>query len=278
MHPLPPRPHPFGRPCATTGPAAPGGRATAIRRGRSMLWLLLALTATLTACDRMMDRKPRVSAPPESMLAPVAEQLAPKAPTESLAMHLDGFVFRSGDLGSQHRTQQFCGHVGEQMLQCALFDGTGSGARLTGVQYVISEAAFERLPDEEKPYWHSLVHPVKAGTLVAPGLTDAAEHALVSRLVRTYAKTWRLWPTETDARVPLGVPQLMMGFTREGQLDPVMLAERDRQIGVATAEKRRQRQGIPAQPVAPGADAWQQGRVAQVRGAVGDEPVTGARR
>jgi hypothetical protein len=126
---------------------------------------------------------------------------------------------------------------------------------------VIGETAFQRLPDDEKPYWHSMVHPVKAGTLVAPGLTDSAEHALVSRLVRTYAKTWRLWPTEHDGSVPLGVPQLMRGFTREGQLDPVLLAECDREIGVeppssgASARTSRRSRRHPA-PTPGSRAAW----------------------
>ena len=121
------------------------------------------------------------------------------------------------------------------MLQCAQFDGSGPEARLTGVQYVVSERVFASLPEDEKPYWHSQVHPVKAGTLVAPGLPEPVEHALADRLVRTYAKAWRLWH-DANAPAPLGVPQLMMGFTREGQLDPVLLAERDRELGMASAE------------------------------------------
>lgn len=233
--------------------------------------VVLASIALLAGCDPFSGRRPTVSVPPDSLLEPVADRLEPRPPTGSLAMHLDSFVFRSGDLRAQQRVQQFCGHASAEVLQCALFDGTGPGARLTGVQYVITERAFQSLPDDEKVYWHSQVYPVKAGTLVAPGLPDEVEHALARRLVRTYAKTWWLWPSERDASVPLGVPQLMMGFTREGQLDPVLLAERDRQIGVATAEKRRQRADIPAEPAAPGADAWQQGRVAQVRASVGEQ-------
>jgi hypothetical protein len=49
---------------------------------------------------------------------------------------------------------------------------------------------------------------------------------------------------------------------------------RDRLIGVARAEKKRQRKDIPAPPITPGADAWQQGRIAAVRGAVEPGAVT----
>jgi hypothetical protein len=51
----------------------------------------------------------------------------------------------------------------------------------------------------------------------------------------------------------------------------VLLAERDRQIGVASAEVRRRRADIPVAPVAPvapGADARQRGRGARVQGVI----------
>ncbi|HYF58089.1 MAG TPA: DUF1264 domain-containing protein [Burkholderiaceae bacterium] len=246
-------------------PASLPGARLASRAALAIPALLLA------ACDAGgPDASAELRPPPGSLLAPAAEHRQARAPVAALGTHLDGFHFRNGDLASQQRSQHYCGAVGEEVVQCALFDGTGPGARMTGVKYVISERLFEGLPEDEKAYWHSQVHPVKAGTLVAPGLPEDAEHALASKLVRTYAKTWQLWPGQGDrqAALPVGVPQLMMGFTKEGQLDPVLLAERDRSIGVASAEKRRRRADIPEAPPAAGADAWQQGRIAQVQGAV----------
>lgn len=240
------------------------------RRTRTVCLAALALTSVLVACDRV-SRPSTPPVPKGSLLAPAAEHRQARAPTEALAVHLDSFQFRSGDLRSQHRVQQYCGHVSDEVLQCALFDGTGAQARLTGVEYVISERLFAGLADDEKAYWHSQVHEVKAGMLVAPGVPEPAEHALAAGLVRTYAKSWRLWP-DAAAPAPTGVPQLMMGFTGDGQLDPVLLAERDRELGVASAEKRRQRADIPGAPPVPGADAWQQGRIAQVQGAVDAGP------
>ncbi|RPH45478.1 MAG: DUF1264 domain-containing protein [Burkholderiales bacterium] len=264
----------FNAPLAVRAPprfATPHRAAADPARGRPRVatasLLLIAALAALSGCD-LGAPKVGATVPPDSLIAPVAGHPQPRAPVDAFVAHLDGFQFRNGDLGSQQRVQHYCASLGDEVMQCALFDGTGAQARLTGVEYVISERLFADLPDDEKAYWHSQVHQVKAGTLVAPGLPEEVEHALASRLVRTYAKAWRLWP-DGDGPVPRGVPQLMMGFTGDGQLDPVLLSERDREIGVASAEKKRQRADIPATRPADGADAWQQGRVAQVQGAVG---------
>ena len=250
---------------AGTAAAAPARRGPARRAAGAVAAAALLAAA---GCDAERDPPAQAAVPADSMLAPAAQVRQPPGPIASFVVHLDGFQFRNGDLRSQQRVQHYCAHLRDEVVQCTLFDGTGPHARLSGVEYVISERLFAGLPDDEKPYWHSQVHQVKAGTLVAPGLPEPVEHALAGRLVRTYAKAWRLWP-DAGSDVPRGVPQLMMGFTRDGQLDPVLLAERDRELGVASAEKRRQRQDIPATPPAAGADAWQQGRIAQVQGAVG---------
>lgn len=110
------------------------------------------------------------------------------------------------------------------------------------------------------------MHEVKSGQLVAPGIPAAAEKELMKKLVGTYGKTWHTWHTDADRQLPLGVPQLMMGFTADGQADAAMVAARDRRLGVDSMEMRRQREDIPAPVIDPGADAWQQGKVYQVPG------------
>ena len=68
----------------------------------------------------------------------------------------------------------------------------------------------------------------------------------------------------THAPLPLGVPQLMMGFTADGQIEPARVADRDRRFGVSSAEKRTSRSDIPTPPIDPAADAWQKGRAFQL--------------
>ena len=120
-----------------------------------------------------------------------------------------------------------------------------------GVEYIISERLFKQLPAQEKQYWHSHRYEVKSGTLIAPGLPPAAEHALMSKIVNTYGKTGTRH-TDRDKTLPLGAPTLMMGFTADGQLNPALLADRDKRFDVDTATIRTDRADIAAHPVAEG--------------------------
>jgi hypothetical protein len=97
-----------------------------------------------------------------------------------------------------------------------MFGRNAPDARLIGIEYTISEERFRGLPDDEKRLWHSHHYEVKSGTLAAPGIPDLAEHAYFSDLVTTYGKTFHTWQYDRDD-FPYGIPQLMMGFTQDGQ-------------------------------------------------------------
>lgn len=93
---------------------------------------------------------------------------------------------------------------------------------------------------------------MKSGSLVAPGLPQVADKALMSKIVNTYGKTWHTWHTDRDKTLPMGIPALMMGFTGDGQLDPALLADRDRRLGIDTQAIKRERQDLPEHPVVKG--------------------------
>jgi hypothetical protein len=137
-----------------------------------------------------------------------------------------------------------------------------SGAR---IEYIISNERFRSLSEDEKRLWHSHHHyEVKSGELVAPGIPDVAEHAYFSDLVTTYGKTFHTWQYDRDD-FPYGIPQLMMGFTADGQANKAPIHHRDRKLRVSTARKRQNRADIPAPEVASGANSWESGRTVQTR-------------
>jgi hypothetical protein len=192
-----------------------------------------------------------------TVAAPTAPGVQEREPLDALRTYLDGFHFSDGDPERQAETHQWCTRLDTEVAQCALFDGSGRDAKLIGVEYVVTESVYMQLPPEEKRLWHSHAYDVRSGALVAPGLSEVAEYELMERLVRTYGKTWTTWQVDEGHRVPMGVPQLMMSFTADGQADPRMVAFRDQRLGVSTAGNARNRADIQAPPIDSEADAWQ---------------------
>lgn len=194
-----------------------------------------------------------------------ADALQSRPPIEAINAYLDGFHFYDGDKNGQMEAHHYVTVLNDDVMQAVIYDGNTRDAHLMGVEYIISARLFRTLPPEEKKLWHSHRYEVKSGSLIAPGLPAAAEHALMTRLSTTYGKTWHTWHTDRDKTLPLGIPALMMGFTQDGQLDPRLLADRDRRFKVDTREIRKSREDIPVEPVLKGADAWQQGQTIQLR-------------
>jgi hypothetical protein len=135
--------------------------------------------------------------------------------------------------------------MGEDLAQCVLFDGEGTDARLTGIEHIISERLFLSLPAAERPFWHPHNGEILSGQLVAPRLPQVAEHALMRQKLNSYGKTWHVWHTGPGGdALPMGPPMLAWSVSRDGELDPALLAARDRSLGIDTAERRAARQDL----------------------------------
>jgi hypothetical protein len=141
-----------------------------------------------------------------------AKLLQGNAPAAALDIHLVGLHPMKDAPEQQMLAHHYCRQLNEDMLQCILFDGASREARLTGVEYIISEKLFETLPEAERAYWHPHNAEILSGQLVAPGLPAPAEHALMKSKVNSYGKTWHLWntgaPGQTADALPLGPPML----------------------------------------------------------------------
>jgi len=198
------------------------------------------------------------------ILDAAAGAMQPKYPLDAMSTYLNGFHMYADEMGRQVEATHFCIHLRHDLHQCVIFDSNRPDARLIGIEYIISEERFRRLPEEEKRLWHSHHYEVKSGVLVAPGIPEMAEHAYFKDLVTTYGKTFHTWQYDRDD-FPYGIPQLMMAFTGDGQANEALIEDRDRRLGVSTAQKRRSRADIPMPEVAPGANSWESGRTVQTR-------------
>lgn len=242
----------------------------------SKTFLAVALALALASCGGD-NTASNVESPGRKLTANTkvlevgADVLQNKAPIEAINAYLDGFHFYSGNIQGQMEAHHYCAILNEELIQCVIYDGNVKDAKLMGVEYIVSERLFKTLPAAEKALWHSHVHEVKSGQLIAPGIPEAAEHELMKKLVNTYGKTFHTWHTDLQKDLPIGVPQLMMGFTADGQANAEMAAARDKRFGIDSAAKKKNREDIPTPAIAEGADGWQQGKAVQIADPTGTD-------
>lgn len=177
-----------------------------------------------------------------------AHLLQSTSPLKGFHAYVVGFHCAKGKPGFQMEAHHYCRVVNEDLLQCVLFDGNTAGANLIGVEYIVSERTFDALPEDEKPSWHPHNYEVFSGQLVAPGLPEKAEKAFLKKLVNSYGKTWHTWHTGTQAEpgtdLPLGEPELMWSFNRDGECDEALREDRNQAMGIDTDAKRADRQDL----------------------------------
>ncbi|KAJ4296350.1 hypothetical protein N0V90_006395 [Kalmusia sp. IMI 367209] len=157
-------------------------------------------------------------------------------------LFLNGFHFISGHPGQVLHANHHCSIMSADFIQCAIFVPDTNPARLAGVEYIISGPAFETLPMEERELWHSHQYEVTSGLLVEPGMPENVDKEAMKILVNTYGKTFHTWRYDSkNNTIPLGIPEIVNGYTADGQLN----ASTD----------------IIAPPVIDGADSWKKGFV-----------------
>lgn len=227
----------------------------------SMKTLVLLITSLFIAASALAQSP----ASTETTPAPKSsEPGAALAPISAIHAHVCGIHFYSGNMKRQIIAHHYCAHLSDEVLQCVLFDSDKRNARLIGIEYIVSARIFESLSADEKKLWHSHNYEVKSGVLTAPEAPEAAEKDLMKVLIGTYGKTWHTWQVDRGDKLPLGIPQLMMAFTKDGQLDAKIAAERDKLYSVSVATKKAARADIADAKVDSGADAWQKGPAVQL--------------
>jgi hypothetical protein len=226
----------------------------------------LMMNLLIIGCTGSGPTQPAVdpAGQPESLKTEVLEAgataLQRDAGPDALNIYLVGFHPLKKDTSHQLEAHHFCQQMNEDFMQCALFDGNTSAANLTGVEYIISARLFDRLPEEEKRYWHPHNGEILSGQLVAPGLPALADKGLMRSKMNSYGKTWHTWDTShsagEDARLPLGIPNLAWSFNRFGEARAELVENRDQRMGISTEERRQARQDlIPLAQPQQGVDA-----------------------
>ncbi|KAI0703640.1 DUF1264-domain-containing protein [Cytidiella melzeri] len=186
------------------------------------------------------------------------------APINRIHQHICAFHVYASDPKRHVRAHHFCTHRSADFHQCIIYDSGEPDARLIGIEYIVTEKIFESLPEDEKKYWHS--HKYESGLLqlqvksaVPVKATDVAEQPAMLELQQTYGKTIHTWAYDEHPDLPLGPPNLMMAYTRDGQGPPPdVLEARDEETGMSTEDKRKLRAVyLPAYEKSQAADQWE---------------------
>ena len=211
----------------------------------SCLSLALMLMVSCSSTSPNVTPQGRQASAETRALGAGAEVLQVAGAPSALDIHLVGFHPMADDPSIQMEAHHFCRQVNEDFAQCAVFDSDGGDANLNGIEYIISSLLYEQLPEEEKQYWHPHNYEILSGQLVAPGLPDAAETALMEGKINSYGKTFHLWNTGSAAvegdELPMGAPMLAWSFNADGEIDETLLVARDEAMNIDTNQIRQER-------------------------------------
>ncbi|CAN8098531.1 unnamed protein product [Discula destructiva] len=187
------------------------------------------------------------------------------APVKSICAHLNAFHVYADDPKRKVEANHYCSHLTEDVRQCILYDSPKPGARLIGIEYMISPKLYETLDSDERKLWHSHVFEVKSGMLIMPqpsvlvpqAAWEKAETAEMEDVVELYGKVYHLWQVDLGHKIPLGEPKLMTSFTSSEQMPDFdsVVAERDARLGSDYKRKRELRKDIKEPRIHPDADA-----------------------
>ncbi|POS68874.1 DUF1264 domain-containing protein [Diaporthe helianthi] len=191
-------------------------------------------------------------------------------PVKSICAHLNAFHVYADDPKRFVEANHYCSHLTEDVRQCILYDSPDPGARLIGIEYMITPKLYATLDAEERKLWHSHVFEVKSGMLIMPqpsalvpqAAWEKAESAEMEDVIELYGKVYHLWQVDKGHKIPLGEPKLMTSFTKAEQMPDfeTVVAERDSRFGGADWKRKKEiREYIKEPEIHPDADAtWKE--------------------
>jgi hypothetical protein len=218
---------------------------------RMWLGLVAALCATACGGGNTGPQSGQQAAPGSetsartAALESAANAVQSKGPVSKISYYLDGFHPAKADPEMQMEAHHYCNQVNQDFAQCVLYDGNTADARLMGVEYIVSAKVYETLPEGEKAFWHPHNYEILSGQLRMPGVPEAAEKAALKDKINSYGKTWHTWMTGVHGgggdQLPLGPAQLQWSFNHDGEALPGLVEDRDKRIGLDTAQARADR-------------------------------------
>ncbi len=164
-------------------------------------------------------------------------------PSDDYKLHICAFHIAKDNPNFIIETQHYCVGLSDEIFQCILFETTAKEVKpkLLGVEYVISDALYQKLPSNEKSLWHPHDYEVRAGLLTLIGAPKDVDEATIKVLYKTWGKTWHTWP-DPSTELPLGSPRLMWSATKDGAIPEKMIKERDERWHSNTSQIKKERE------------------------------------
>jgi Protein of unknown function (DUF1264) len=107
----------------------------------------------------------------------------------------------------------YCKSLNDDLCQCLLYDGTGSDAKLLGTEYLVTEAVYQKMPDEEKVFWHDHKYEVDAGLIRSLTQSGEEEKATLAKVRTLHGKIFHTWVS--GQTYPRGPARLFWAVTGE---------------------------------------------------------------
>jgi hypothetical protein len=165
-------------------------------------------------------------------------------PLEAMHLHLCAFHVAKDDPKFQLEAHHYCMPLRDdgKLFQCIVTNSNQPGAKILGVEYIVTDDLYQTLSKEERNFWHPHDYEVTSGLLVAPKLAEDDENKFMAVVRKTWGKTFHTWADpETD--LPLGKPRLMIAFIKDGEIREELVNKRDKDLGISTEKIKKRRVG-----------------------------------
>jgi hypothetical protein len=161
---------------------------------------------------------------------------------DAMHLYLCAFHVAKENPKFQVIAHHYCSQQGRSVHQCVIYDSLEKNSKLLGVEYIVDDATYRSLDDEEKKYWHPHAYEIVSGQLIAPDLPNLGDD-IFPGLITTWGKTWHTW-RDPKSTLPLGEPLLMWSANGDGQVDESLISQRDSLFNIATAQIRERRKAF----------------------------------
>jgi hypothetical protein len=163
------------------------------QRVRRLIALLALATSAIVAVVWLASRPAKIEAAAPSTTSVDQHPKSPIGELMGCPLAFAGVHLMRDDPSEARIAYHFCKPVSADLNQCVLYDGTGPDARLIGVEYLVSDAVYRSMPDEEKALWHD--HKFEVDTKLLKSLTQTGEDEKKTLAhVRTmWGKVYHTW-------------------------------------------------------------------------------------